>query len=285
MSAKTTALLILTHKPLPYLGMLLAKAPSLRVYIHIDAKANAEEIMKPLAEYANQIQYITPRINIRWAGFSMVEATLLLIQAALASPENQYFHLISGDDVLLKPIDQIVNSWNKINPNTIFLASKKSIDHRYRLRFNAPHADTPYQRSPFGKALTITLKILDKLIPSQKHTPDMFGSQWFSIQRPQLDLLLESISEQDRLFFRKKLCPDEHFFQYIIARTPSLKILLASENKRYIIFDRNQNRGASPIFLSLDQLKVAQKQGAWFARKIDATLAKDALSLIYKENE
>ncbi len=279
-----TALLVLSHKPMPYIKLLAQKNKSVNIYIHIDKKIELESIASDFDGLAN-VTFINDRITVHWAGYSMIKATLNLINAALSNHENKIFHLLSADDVLLQNFDDINKTWQHGNAEAIYLDSKISLPHRYRLRFNTIHADTPYQRHPLGKALTITLKLLDKIIPASMKTPSLFGSQWFSIKRPQLQLLMNSITEEDCAFFSKKLCPDEHFFQYISARVPELSHNLAENNQRYIIFDRNQNRGASPIFLSLDQLKVAQKQGAWFARKIDATLAKDALSLINKENE
>ncbi|XDZ52675.1 beta-1,6-N-acetylglucosaminyltransferase [Neisseriaceae bacterium CLB008] len=277
-----TAILVLTHKPMPYLKLLAQTNKHINFYIHIDKKINSNHIVGDFNDLDNVI-FIKDRIIIHWAGFSMIQATLNLIKVALLNKENQFFHLISADDVLLQKIEDMNNAWQHNNPEAIYLDSKISLPHRYRLRFNAPHADTIYQRHPIGKSLTLAFKLMDKIIPAGPSIPNLFGSQWFSIRRSQLHTLIDSITKKDYAFFSKKLCPDEHFFQYIIARTPELYCNLATGNQRYIIFDPSYNRGSNPIFLSLDQLKKAQDQGAWFARKVDATLAKEALSLIYKE--
>ncbi len=141
------------------------------------------------------IFFVENRVDIKWAGFSMVQATLNLMNYALQHDEsNEYFHLISGDDVFLTDL----LAWND---SQIYMECKESKEHRYRMRFNAPHADTQYQRSIFGKLLTQGYKFLDKLVPTAEKF--YFGSQWFSIRREQLQKILNSISIEDMDFFRK----------------------------------------------------------------------------------
>lgn len=257
---KKISILILTHKNIDHIYNLAQQMPDSSFYIHVDSKADITKIKKEFINVKN-IFFVENRVDIKWAGFSLVQATLNLMNYALQHDEsNEYFHLISGDDVFLTDL----LAWND---SQIYMECKESKEHRYRMRFNAPHADTQYQRSIFGKLLTQGYKFLDKLVPTAEKF--YFGSQWFSIRREQLQKILNSISIEDMDFFRKKLCPDEHFFQYLVIKNSLLANISPLGNKRFIIFDANYQRGSSPIFLTTKHLLQAKSEQYWFARKVE----------------
>lgn len=259
-SQKRICVLILTHKPLIQYLNFFKNNEDINFYIQVDLKSDFNDIVRDLVVLKN-VFFIENRIDIKWAGFSMVQATINLIEFALNHDKgNEYFHLISGDDVILSK-DLI---WDD---NLIYMECRVSAAHQYRMRFNTPHADTLYQRTFVGKALTQFYKILAKLLPTQEKY--YFGSQWFSIRREQLHRIMSSITADDIVFFRKKLCPDEHFFQYLVVKNMLLNQVSTFGNKRFIIFDQFYQRGSSPIFLDLDQLIQAKNKNYWFARKVE----------------
>lgn len=266
-------IIVLAHKDISYINMIATKNPEINFYIHVDLKANLD--FSNSFEVPENIFFIKERVNVNWAGFSMVQATLNSLKFALNHDEkNQYFHLISGDDVLLKSD----LSWSD---DTIYMECINSLAHRYRLRFNTPHADTKYLRSLLGKVLTQFYKFFDKLLPTQENF--YFGSQWFSIRRNELKLILNSITFDDLDFFRKKLCPDEHFFQYLVVKNRMLNKISSQGNRRFIIFDKKYQRGSSPIFLSFNQLKNARNEAYWFGRKVKPEVMSEFYSLQYDE--
>ncbi len=255
----TQAILVLTHKPIPHIFEYATQYPNVNFYIHVDKKVAISNIkikdMKNIF-FLNDID----RIDIKWAGFSMIQATLNLIYYALdKDAKNEYFHLISADDVIL-------NLGSHVPDDKIFMECYCSQKHRYRMRFNTLHADTIYQRNFIGKVLTQLYKKVDLLLPTKKKY--YFGSQWFSISRNYLEILINSISAKDISFFEKKLCPDEHFFQYLVAKNNLLSQLSSEGNKRYIVFDSAYQHGSSPIWLNPKQLQEAFGSGYWFARKV-----------------
>ncbi|MDG9949229.1 beta-1,6-N-acetylglucosaminyltransferase [Acinetobacter ursingii] len=257
------AILVLAHKPIYYYEQLALENSDLLFFIHFDKKCNYPETHLKNMIYIDK-EY---RVDVKWGGFSQVQAMLNIFQYALSySEEIEYFHLISGEEVLLLSNNQVFEklSWDT---SEIFIELINSKPHRYRVRFPAIHVETKWQRKPLGKVVTLMLKILDKIFPTSKQI--WFGSNWFSIKRNELLTLINHISQEDLTFFRKRLNPDEHFFQYLIIKAKLQKQVSELGNKRSIIFDKNYNNGNNPIYLNLDQLvNISNEHQYLFARKV-----------------
>ena len=79
-------------------------------------------------------------------------------------------------------------------------------------------------------------------------------------------VLLNAADEQVCAFFRKKLCPDEHFFQYLAKRlTETAGITLWPSNRRHIRFAPGSNH---PDTLALAELQALRHSPDWLARKV-----------------
>ena len=258
------AFLILCHRPPRYWLRLAQSAPESRFYLHYDAKADWTEARELAADCSN-VRFTDRRIDVRWAGFSMVAATLELLRCALAESGNEWFHLLSGNCVLLVKLQELATQCAALPPETLLLESAPSRRLNYRVRFDTPHADRTWQRSLRGKILTKYFQAADRLLPC--HEPAAAGSQWFSAGRAAAQMLLTAADDGAQDFFRRKLCPDEHFFQYLAA-APALQSQLnhIRDNHRYIRFTGSGNH---PVLLDVPQLRQAAAAGSWFARKVD----------------
>lgn len=262
----SSAFLILCHRPPLYWLRLTERHPEIRLLVHYDAKADAGAW--PPQVPAN-VRLIPQRVNIRWAGFSMVEATLHLMRAALADEGIRYAHLASGNCVLLREPAQIEREFAELPHGSLLLECRAEPRLRYRVRFDTPHADTAWQRRLPGKLLTKVFQAADKILPSVQ--PAYTGSQWFSADRTALETLLDAADEQACDFFRHKLCPDEHFFQYLVKRLPeNSKLTLFPHNRRHVRFAPGGNH---PQTLKLAELYALQERPNWLARKADEETA------------
>ena len=101
------AILIMAHQhfdQLAELTELLSK--KFNVYIHIDKNA---DVNPATIDQLNQLT-AAPVIQtqaVHWGGYSIAQAAIDLMNLALKDSDNTYFHLISGEDWPLKPLDQI----------------------------------------------------------------------------------------------------------------------------------------------------------------------------------
>ena len=104
--ARKIAFLILAHSDPHMLGRLCrALGTDDDIFIHVDRKTPNCVFTVPLAPNARIIQ---PRITVHWADVSVVHATLLLIERALASQDDyQRLVLLSGSCYPIKPVEQL----------------------------------------------------------------------------------------------------------------------------------------------------------------------------------
>lgn len=265
---KKHALLIQAHQDISYFIKLAKIQPNVNFYVHMDAKSD----YFPDAETAQlaNVFLLKDRITVRWGGFSQIEATLKLFETAFANEDNAYFHLLSGEDVVLQPFEVIEKQWQQRFDFQAMMTCERAPQYAYRFIMDSPHADSNWQRQLTGKIITKLQQGVAKIKPY--HSPIYFGSQWFSVTRADWEKIVPFTDEYSD-FFRHKLVPDEHFFQTLITEKLTNQIRLSNDNRRQIIFDKNVNNGNSPIYLDLFKLERAKFDGYWFARKVKKDVA------------
>ena len=265
---KKHALLIQAHQDISYFIKLAKIQPNVNFYVHVDAKSD----YFPDAETAQlaNVVLLSDRVSVRWGGFSQIEATFKLFETAFANEDNAYFHLVSGEDVVLQPFEVIEKQWQQRFDFQAMMTCEIAPQYAYRFIMDSPHADSDWQRQLTGKIITKLQQGVAKVKPY--HSAIYFGSQWFSVTREDWEKIVPFIDEYSD-FFRHKLVPDEHFFQTLITEKLTNQIRLSNDNRRQIIFDKNVNNGNSPIYLDLLKLERAKFDGYWFARKVKKDVA------------
>src|SRR5258708_21864253 len=95
------AYLILAHSDPTQLRRLMKRLESdeAAFYIHVDGKVDLGAF-KSAAQGINRVYFCEPRSKVTWAAFSVVEATLRLLETALAGEDQicNRFVLLSGAD-------------------------------------------------------------------------------------------------------------------------------------------------------------------------------------------
>lgn len=74
-------------------------------YVHVDAKADLAPFERALPAEAHLLR---DRVQVWWAGFSMIEAVCRLAEAALAEPAHTHFLHVSGDTYPIKPMPRLI---------------------------------------------------------------------------------------------------------------------------------------------------------------------------------
>ncbi len=221
------AYLILAHAHPQQLGHLTARlaAPGVRFYLHIDANTPADTFAAMQAAVAHcgaPATWITRQI-CRWGGFSLVDATLKLMDAALAD-NCDWLILLSGQDYPLQSNDAIKNRLaHSDSAGFIDLKNSESFDVRYR--HEVFHFES-LNGKPAGKLLQKLQRGLNRIGLRRPHPNPLkvirAGSQWWILSAPACRWLLDFCATHPQViaYFRRTLVPDEMFFQTLLWHSP-----------------------------------------------------------------
>ena len=274
------AWLILAHNQFPMLKKLIAflDGEDSGIFLHIDQKA-ADAPLGELAAAAkvSPVRFVERR-SISWGDFSMVEAELDLLRAAVSEGCDR-FHLLSGVDAPIKSRDYI-RSFFEEHPETNFINFQQPVigEHElWRVRFYYPFQRRNIRKVPVRRALrnaSIAPQLLLGVDRTKKYPELTFqkGAQWFSVTRAFAEYVLEREALIRRVF-AKTYCPDELVMQTLAVSSLFRDTLAphAFENDyrsccRYI----DWKRGNPYVFreTDLEELLHAPEE-CLFARKFD----------------
>lgn len=278
------AYLILAHNHPDHLQRLISALHEewTQFYVHIDTKATMSDFA-PLRALP-QARFIEERVDACWGGYSLVQATLNLMAAALRDrPTADWFILLSGADYPIRSNLDLYRFFESSRSEHIGLMQMPSPDSRKPLsRLERFHFEGSRSRPKAKRVLLNQTNRLLERIYKRNYRPvfgDLIpyaGSQWWALSRAAILHILEFVGKHQRLvdFYKHSLIPDEMFFQTILGNS-SFKDRVArnityadwsggfSRNPRAIT-DAHINQFADPDF-HLDD--VEGKGPCYFARK------------------
>ncbi|ATI43117.1 glycosyl transferase [Pacificitalea manganoxidans] len=283
------AFILLCHKD-P--DAIIAQARSLTeagdcMAIHFDARAKEADwrrIRTALADNPN-VTFARKRIKCGWGAWSLVQATLHAVEAAVETfPRATHFYMLSGDCMAIKSADyahelldrddvDYIESFDYFESDWI-KTGMKAERLIYRHYFNERT-----QKGLFYSAFNLQKKLgLTRAIPADLQI--MIGSQWWCLRRRTVEWVLDFTRERRDVmrFFRTTWIPDETFFQTIVRhvvpnheiRTRTLTFLMFSDY-------------GMPVTFYNDHYDLLLSQDFLFARKISpgATELKSRLGELY----
>ncbi len=261
------------------------------ISIHFDARAKPEyfqQIQTALADNPN-VTYAAKRIKCGWGAWSLVQATLYAVEAAVeAFPRATHFYMLSGDCMPIKSASYIhrfldenerdyIESFDYFSSDWIKTGMKEE-RLIYRHFFNErTQPKRFYGTYNFQKKFGLTRDI-------PKDIQVMIGSQWWCLRRRTIEWVLEfTKSRKDVMrFFRTTWIPDETFFQTIVRHVvPENEI--ETRTLTFLVFS---DYGMPATFYN-DHYDLLLSQDYLFARKIspEATDLKKRLGDLYANDE
>ena len=222
------AWMILAHNQFSHLEKLISFLDSddADIFLHIDAKTPGVD-PAAFAAFARRSRVIpVARHAVAWGDFSMVEAELELLHAAV-SGKYDYYHLLSGADAPVKTRRYIEEYFTRFpGRNYIsFLRPVISREDRWRVEFFFPFQKLNIRRVPVRRFLrnaSIAVQLLTRTDRTRAYPPDIVfqkGAQWFDITH-ELAALVLSREEEIRRIFRSTYCPDEMVLQTVVMNSP-----------------------------------------------------------------
>lgn len=256
------------------------------IYIHIDAKIRNIDIeeIRNICKKSNV--YFIDQSKIYWGDYSMVDCTIQLLKAAIKK-KYDYYHLISGADLLLKSQNDIEKFLEKNNGVEYIhfcdLEGIKESEERVKKFYF-----TKYQRGKIGKVISVinktSIKIQDFLkYERNKNLEISKGSNWFSIT----DYLANKIVEEEIWIentFKGVMNPDEHFLQmFIINKKINIKLYehYGTNKLKNSLRDIDWERGRPYVFREADFDELIESN-LIFARKFDEKIDNKIVDMIFK---
>jgi hypothetical protein len=254
------------------------------IAIHYDARSQAKDFDKIRAALATNpsVTFVRKRVKCGWGGWSLVEATLLAVQAAVdAFPRATHFYMLSGDCMPTKTAEYAHAFLDRTEVDYIesfdFYSSdwiKTGIKEErliYRHWFNERTHKTLFYAS---------MSLQQRLNMARKVPADIqmqIGSQWWCLRRRTMEWVLDFIKNRPDVmrFFR---IPDETFFQTIVRHlVPEQEI--RSRTLTFLMFTDY----GMPVTFYDDHYDLLISQEYLFARKIspEAKDLKERLGKLY----
>jgi hypothetical protein len=288
------AYLILAHKNIGQLCKLLDILISHidnHVFIHLDRKYNPQIEDSYLTH--DRITFLDNRISVSWGGFSVVEATQLLLKEAFNSFNFDYYILLSGQCLTIKSQNEIRGHLNNKNGCSIIHLIDHIDDDNYLYKFYYPVffdelSFIKFDRFKIGrkkpyvkKMIVCWVRKIYKLIKIKRKIPKdiepHFGSQWWILHKDHVKYVLDFIRKRPDVlkYFKHTWAPDELFFQSILMSSP-LKEMIINKSLWYIDWNTN----GPPKTLTMDDFDEIVNSDKFFARKFDSLVDSEIIERI-----
>jgi hypothetical protein len=260
------------------------------VSIHFDGRSGRAPYDRIRAALKDNpaVTFARRRIKCGWGEWSLVEATLQAVRAALAAfPRATHFYMLSGDCMPIKsaayahemldrdPVDYI-ESVDFLRSDWIKTGMKEE-RLIYRHFFNERK-----WKWLFYKSVEVQKKLgLSRHVPRDLQI--MIGSQWWCLRRRTVEAVMEFCHRRRDVmrFFRTTWIPDETFFQTLVRHlVPETE--LRSRTLTFLMFTDY----GMPVTFYNDHYDLLLSQDYLFARKIspDATTLKTRLGQLYADD-
>lgn len=271
--------IILVHKNPAQVARLIKRLshPDVDCWVHVDRKCDIDDF-RGIAQMRN-VYFIEPRIEVTWAGYSLVQAMLNGMRAVLHSfEEYDYVNFLSGQDYPLQPPDRLLhylcdhNGYEFIGHRP-YEETEQNLERVHRYHFTG--AGLP------GRHLL--QRVVNILLPDRDFPYDFSirkGPQWMTLTRAALLYILEFVSENPRYrrYFKWVHAPDEFFFQTILYNS---SFCTKMRNQIFHHIDWSEGK-KNPKTFTIEDRECLMTSGQLFARKFDMSVDFQILDLLDK---
>lgn len=272
-SLAKVAYLLLCHKNaervLEQAKILTAKGDCLAIHIDKNAGASFFETVKTgVADNPSVI--LAKRVACGWGEWSLIEASLNMIKAALnAFGDATHFFLMSGDCMPIKPAHVIHSVLDSADQDQIEHADFYKDDWIktgmkedrliYRHWFNERS-----QKKLFYGSLEVQRKLgLSRALPDGIRM--RIGSQWWVLRRDTIEKIMSFLAKRRDVmrFFKTTWIPDETFFQTLVMHLVPRDQVISKPPTLLMFSDYGM-----PVTFHGDHFDMLRAQDALFARKV-----------------
>jgi hypothetical protein len=262
------AYLVLAHEDGAMLNILVCRLLNTgSVFVHID-KSSRIQISNVVKD---KDVHVWKEIKVRWGGYTMVEATRLLAENAIASGATR-LTLLSGLSLPIvedSKLQEIAGSDQDIFDGGI--VDMKTIERTFRRRFSnrhiAFHLGSGFHARVIRRAARGFCDLLPKLNPAEALYPLKLtlGSQWWSVTSKTYVAGLGLANENSKIenYFKAIECSDESFFGTLFNHVSNTHVQAGTTFVRW-------GENYRPVIIKEEDLKNAKLGNFLFARKFSS---------------
>jgi Core-2/I-Branching enzyme len=222
--APRIAFLILAHNDALHLERLCRALQGQSSFVHVDRRA----VDFPLGQIIPipGVTVIHPCSLVHWGDFSMIEATLSLLNNARRSGAFDRFVLLSGSCYPVKPLANLEEAfagdsrreWISLTPITRQSSVYNTVGRHWRM---APLLVNSVLDSKVRAVYNKISKAMGRDLAREIGLTPYFGSQWWGLTEPCVTSILEFVRNRPNFVraYRSVYAPDEHFFHTIVANS------------------------------------------------------------------
>lgn len=283
------AILIIAHGKPSQLNKLIEFFDSdlYDIFIHYDIKSKdyIKDIFKPQKSHLE----VFSEFDIRWGTYAMSKCELFLLEKALAHGSYKYFHLLSAQDLPLRPLKKIYSFFDKSDKEFVHFQSKELTPRQLSyIKYSHPLLKYPSFKdnkilNKADKVTTLAQKVVRVNKIRDAECKFYRGAQWFSITQ---DFAKYVVSKADFIekYFKKSRNSDECFLQTVLMNSKYKNRLYYDKmDDNYIacMRDIDWHRGA-PYTWQLADYDELISSDYMFARKFDERVDSKIIDKIYK---
>lgn len=246
--------------------------PNCDIYLNIDKRARIPEEDLLYLKSNKAVRRIT-RHSIHWGGRSMLKCELKMMTLALQEDRADYFHLLSGQDYPIKPLNEFLTFFEREKGKSYISCEKADFQTIWRRLVLFQPLDWYDERSEWGERISMGLlkfQMKTGLIRSIRHLPTTIhvGSQWFSLTKKACNFVIQHTKEHKAFFrrLRHTYVSDEIYINSVLKKFYVEEKVVSNDNLRYIRW-KNEN-GNNPSNLGKEHFAVLASRHEFFARKI-----------------
>ena len=262
------AWLIIAHNEWGILQRLVSEldAPECDFYVHIDKKVKE---LPALSVKESRLYMLEDRVDVRWGSVSQIECELTLFEAAAANGPYDYYHIISGVTLPLKPFSEL-DAWYAAHAGkNIFFGLCQSTSYqetlkvrRYNFFLRAFTSRSTLQRrvSQFLWKLAIAIqRVLH--IEANREKAFYKAGNWVSLTDEAVQYILGRKRDILRSY-RYSFCGDEFFVPSELMASPLKERILSHEHYLF----QKMGRATTTAF-PLEEYETMKASGYLFGRK------------------
>lgn len=200
------------------------------VVLHIDSKSIAmRKAFQNFQLTKARFRCVERPVSVFWGHCSLIQAELLCFETAAAWGEHVHYHLLSGVDMLIRPVEQIMDFFNRYADKE-FLGRWPTAEGREQKRMNYRYFCYRNRCKDWNKHLNSLCKPLRNLwialqkVSSYKRVPQRYyykSYNWCSITELFVQALLQH-QTQIRKDFSQSFCGDEFYKATFLYERPAL---------------------------------------------------------------